>query len=246
MRRFPSLYRSVAARRARAALCLSVVLLGACWVGASASGCTTTAAESRLGGDADAAGTHRDSGYVDPPDGGTADAAAPPEGPECSAYCDTVQASCTEGSAQYTSRDECLAFCGLLPAGMTGESAGDSVACRAFYAGSPARTDATYCAAAGPYGGGVCGDRCPIFCALAMSACGAGSDGGPPPYASYPDCQTACVGFGYRDGGVDGGGEGALGPDAGDTLNCRLFYLRQAVTSGTSCENIAVDSPACR
>ena len=209
------------------------------------SSCSSSASAERFAVEADA--SHRDGSLVEPADGGVADAGPPPgPEPECAAYCDSVLESCTGSRAQYASRDECLAFCARLPAGKAGESEGNSIACRQFYAGSPARTDsATYCGAAGPFGGGgLCGDRCPIFCELTQAACA--GDAGGAPYASYPDCQTACLGFPYKDGGVDGGGEAHSGPSSGNSLNCRLYYLRDAVRTGGSCQNLGLDSAACK
>lgn len=230
-----------------AILGVSVTLASTGALSSLLAACNTMAADEdpQIGELSDAA--HRDGSPVDPGDGGVADGGSP-DAPTCADYCAAVMSSCTGDDAQYASPEECLSFCALLPLGMTGESKGDSVACRQFYAGSAAKTDNTYCAAAGPFGGGTCGDRCPIFCELTQSAClGGGESGAPPPYASYSDCQTACVSYGYVDGGLDGGGESTTGPDGGNTLNCRLFYLREAVSMGAmGCENLGVDSPACK
>jgi hypothetical protein len=207
--------------------------------------CSSTADSARVS-PGEEAGTRRDGGLVQPADGGTYDAGSPP-GPEpsCTGYCDLVMASCTDAQAQYASRAECLALCGHLPAGDAGDKETNSVACRQYYAGSPARTDAPgYCLAAGPFGGGVCGDRCTAFCGLALGACSPSAPAAP--YAGYPDCQTDCAGYAYKDGGVDGGGEAPDGPASGDTLNCRLFHVRSAVTEGTGCVNVGLDSGACR
>ena len=212
----------------------------------TASSCSNTAAS---GADrfVDDDASHRDGSIVQPVEGGAIDASAPPlPEPECATYCDSVLDSCKDGHLQYASRAECLAFCAHLPRGKAGESGGNSVACRQFYAGSPSKIDAvSYCGAAGPFGGGgICVDRCPVFCELALGACA--PEAGAAPYGSYPDCQTACLAFAYKDGGVDGGGVPPTGPATGNTLNCRLYYLREAVTRGTSCENLGADSPACR
>lgn len=191
--------------------------------------------------------SRRDGSIVEPADGGSPDGnPTPGPEPECTAYCDSVLDSCRDSHAQYSSRAECLAFCARFPPGKTGESAGNSLACRQFYAGSPARTDPSgYCGAAGPFGGGgVCGDRCPIFCELTQATCS--PEAGPGSYPSYPDCQTACLGFAYKDGGVDGGGEPPSGPTSGDTLNCRLYRLREAIVTSTGCENLGVVSAACK
>jgi hypothetical protein len=228
-------------RRFLFVLVLPMSATGALLVGVASCGSNTATAELP----SDDAAPRKEGGAVLPADGGTYDSgpAGPP--PECSTYCDLVMTSCTGIHAQYASAAECLAFCGHLPKGKGGEVGGNSVACRQYYAGSPARLDATgYCLAAGPFGGGVCGDRCQSFCELTLDACS--PEAGAAPYASYPDCQSACVGFVYRDGGVDGGGEPPTGPSSGDTLNCRLYYARAAVADGTTCADLAVDSGACR
>jgi hypothetical protein len=195
----------------------------------------------------DDAGPHRDSGLVAPAEAGTYDGGVPQgPAPECGKYCDLVMASCTNEHAQYASRDECLEICAHLPAGDAGDITSNSVACRQYFAGSPARTDAkSYCFAAGPFGGGVCGpDRCISFCMLTLDACS--PDAGPgAPYASYSDCQTACAGYAYKDD-ADGGGELPDGPISGDTLNCRLFYVRSAVHDGSGCADLGTDGGACK
>lgn len=207
--------------------------------------CSSSASPDRAAADEDA-GTHRDGGPVQAPEAGAYDAGSPP-GPEpsCGAYCDLVMKSCKQAQAQYASRAECLELCDRLPAGDAGDKKTNTVACRQYYAGGPAQTDAPgYCLAAGPFGGGVCGDRCTAFCGVALDAC---SPSAPlAPYGSYPDCQTACAGYPYWDGGVDGGGEPPLGPETGDTLNCRLFHVRSAAVDGTGCANVGPDSGACR
>lgn len=208
--------------------------------------CGSTSAADRGPTDPEDASMRRDGGLVTPPEGGAYDAGSPlgPK-PECGPYCDLVMAACTGRLAQYETRTECIALCARLPSGDAGDKASDTVACRQYYAGSPAKTNpASYCHAAGPFGGGVCGDRCPVFCGLALDACTPAANGAP--YASYPDCQTACAGFAYKDGGTDGGGESPDGPATGDTLNCRLFHVRGAVRDGSGCANIGADSGACR
>lgn len=207
--------------------------------------CSSTAAPEPTSTAGDAS-VRRDGGPVEAPEAGAYDAGTPigPD-PSCEAYCDLVMDSCKDAHAQYASRAECLDLCGHLPPGAAGDTETNSVACRQHYAGSPARTDAvSYCLAAGPFGGGVCGDRCTAFCGLTLGACVPGAD--PAPYASYPDCQTACADYPYRDGGVDGGGEPPDGPESGDTLNCRLFHVRSAVRDGSGCANLGPNSSACR
>jgi hypothetical protein len=208
--------------------------------------CTSTATPDREPV-AEDSGPKRDGGLVGPAEAGAYDAgtALGPE-PNCATYCGQVMSSCTGAHAQYASGTECLELCQRLPAGDAGDTETNSVACRQYYAGSPARTSAgDYCLAAGPFGGGVCGDRCIAFCALTLGACSPDT-GGPAPYGSYPDCQTACSGFPYLDGGADGGGEPPDGPEQGNTLNCRLFHVRSAVHDGSGCVDLGADSGACR
>lgn len=209
-------------------------------------GACSSTASSDVSPSMEDSGPRKDGGLVNPADGGSYDSGTPP-GPEpsCAKYCDLVMESCADDQAQYTSRAECLELCARLPAGDAGDIESNTVACRQYYAGSPARTNAGgYCLAAGPFGGGVCGDRCIAFCALTLGACS--PDAAAAPYTSYPECQTACAGYAYKDGGADGGGEPPDGPTSGDTLNCRLYHVRGAVHDGTGCTDLGADSGACR
>jgi hypothetical protein len=203
--------------------------------------CTSTASSPEPS--AEAGGPRRDGGIVGPAEAGAYDAGTP-QGPppSCEKYCDLVMASCTGNEAQYASRSECLEICARLPPGDAGDKESNTVACRQYYAGSPAQTNAgTYCLPAGPFGGGVCGlDRCIAFCGLTLGACA--PDAGPAPYGSYSECQTACAGYVY----TEDGGESPMGPTNGDTLNCRLFHARSAIHDGSGCVDVGPDSPACK
>jgi hypothetical protein len=157
--------------------------------------------------------------------------------------------NCTGSFAQYTSPAECAAFCQHLPLEAQDPSAtekeGASIACRQYWADSPARTNPkAYCLAAGPFGGNVCGDRCTAFCDVLWDTC-AESNQAVAPYSTRPECASACANFSYRDAGIDGGGEGPDGPDAGDSLNCRLFQLRNAVADAGACAALRPDGGAC-
>ncbi|MBX3262526.1 MAG: hypothetical protein KF782_22790 [Labilithrix sp.] len=197
---------------------------------------------------ADGGTARRDAAPVDPTEAGPPlDAALGPP-PSCARYCDLVMENCTGAEAQYASAEECLAFCAHLPLVQptrgVDEKEAASVACRQYWADAPARTSPNaYCLAAGPFGGNVCGDRCTAFCAVTLSACS--PDAGATAYASQPDCATACAGFSYRGAGVDGGGEGPAAPDDGDTLNCRLYWLRQATGDPEACAALKVQSDRC-
>jgi hypothetical protein len=234
--RFPSF------RIVLAALC-------AASLGPAIFACATSSETTSSPGTADG-GPSRDADPVDvfdgaaqPADGGT----TPPPLLPCSKYCDLMQERCEGEHAQYASKEDCLAFCEHIPAGDPSDlkESSPGMYCRQTYAGSPSlASPEKYCAAAGPFGGGICGDRCTAFCEVALSACA--PDGGAAPYPSVPKCKTECVGYSYKEAGADGGGEGLDGPMTGDTLNCRLYHLRRAVMDASSCEDLGPDAGGCR
>ena len=188
------------------------------------------------------AGTQRkDSSAVDPAEAGDAlgDGASLSE--SCGTYCGLVMMNCTGDDAQYASDDECTAFCNHLPldavTATSNARSSPSLACRQYWADSPARTNPkSSCLAAGPFGGNVCGDRCTAFCQVLLATCV--PDTGDAVYADQPDCASACAGFTYLDAGTDGGGESPGGPDGGGSLNCRLFHLRGATLDTTPCADL--------
>ncbi len=216
------------------------------WGFASLGGCTDDGA-SVLDAGADAPILTRDATPVDVPDGSkpATDASASPA-PSCEKYCDLVMKNCTGPQAQYETEEDCLAFCKHLPLGDPGDDDEGTVACRQYFAGNAARTSpASYCTTAGPFGGGVCGDRCTAFCDVALSACS--PDSGTPSYANQGECKTACADYAYKDAGPDAGGETPTGPTSGNSLNCRLYYLRQAVkVPADHCVDLGEQSPTCK
>lgn len=226
---------------------IALAALCAASLGAAIFACsTTTETSSSSGGTADG-GLSRDAEAVDVFDGsapGDGGVIAPPE-LSCTKYCALMQSHCTGEHAQYASEEECQAFCEHLPPGDPNEKDNAGMYCRLAYAGSPSLTaPEKYCAAAGPFGGGICGDRCTAFCQAALSACA--PDGGASPYASLPKCKTECIAYTFKEAGADGGGEGLDGPATGDTLNCRLYHLRMAVTDAGACEDLGPDAGDCR
>lgn len=223
---------------------LAVIVLGASCLGVTswALGCSDAELEPSSAS-SDAGTARRDAAPVDPTEAGPQlDAGlAPP--PSCDKYCDLVMTNCTNENAQYGSVDECLAFCSHLPLEQPmreAEKQAPSVACRQYWADAPAHTDPNgYCLAAGPFGGNTCGDRCTAFCNVVLSACS--PDGGTVAYASQPECATACAGFSY----VGDAGEGPEGPTEGDSLNCRLYWLRAATMDPEKCAALAPQSEVC-
>lgn len=200
------------------------------------------------GANADASAPRRDASPVDPSEPGPPADGGLLSPPSCERYCALVTTHCTGPDAQYASVDECSALCPHLPPGDPirgdGEKAAATLACRQYWADAPARTDpASYCLAAGPFGGNTCGDRCTAFCDVLLSTCA--TDGGAPTYESRDACRNNCKFFAYRDAGEDGGGENPAGPTEGDSFNCRLYWLRAATMDAGRCAALGPDGDAC-
>jgi hypothetical protein len=146
----------------------------------------------------------------------------------------------------------CAAICPFFePGGPADPNAGapstDTLSCRVWHANAaleaafrPNQQEETHyhCPHAGPLGGTFCNpmgtDPCTPFCTLDMQICGT---------MAYPggmdDCLSACRG---SDAGADGGTSGFvyleqadvyavsdLAYSTGNTLNCRMYHLENAV-----------------
>jgi hypothetical protein len=220
---------------------LTLLLVAASWAVAAAAACASATTAGSVPGAPDAG---RDAKIVTPDDGGNAnDAGVPPPTPSCERYCELVEQNCKGIHRQYASVGDCRAFCAHLPEGKPGVTQEPTLACRQYYAGNPALANPSEnCRAAGPFGGdNKCGSRCTAFCDVALSACTSTNA----PYATQPDCEGACTGYMFLDPAVDGGGEGPSGPSSGDTLNCRLYWLRKAVVDGGACAALGEQSAPC-
>jgi hypothetical protein len=148
-----------------------------------------------------------------------------PESLSCASYCAKVTSNCSGSLAQYADQAECLRMCPRLPLGATGDQGTNSVACRQYHAGNT--PPATHCPHAGAYGGGVCGQRCEAFCAIALATCI--GDAGPPdsgPLASNAACMAECALWNATDPSTPSG------PTTGNTLACREYHLRAANGTG--------------
>lgn len=138
----------------------------------------------------------------------------------CVSYCSEISKRCTGPSRQYRTDDECLAACGALPAGRTGDGQRNSVSCRleqAKKAGS-----LSTCVEAGPFGGGVCGSRCEAFCAINAKNCTAERTDNKAPYGGEGDCIEECRAFAFDPAEGEGPDQAF---DGGDTINCRSHHL---------------------
>jgi hypothetical protein len=167
----------------------------------------------------------------------------PPASAACVAYCNAVVTNCP--NAEYNDVPTCLALCGAFDQGQATDTSQDSLGCRAHYALLSA-TDPSNCPAAGPLGGGVCGNAlCNTFCALDTFACtgtNAAFDGG------EVGCESDCEAD-FNVYVTDAGNDLAL--STGNTLNCRIWHLEAAVGPGgpteitTHCPHTGVVSAFC-
>jgi len=166
------------------------------------------------------------------PSGGDADTEAPATPTvSCATYCATMSANCTVANAMYTDATQCAMGCVSLTLGTLGETA-DSVGCRLAQANDGG---ALHCAAAGPFGGDVCGTHCEAFCQLALATC-------PGVFADAKGCSAACQTWVRAPMRVH-----ATGPTSGDTFDCRAYHLSAAISApSVHCTHIGESSPPCR
>lgn len=142
--------------------------------------------------------------------------------PTCQNYCDTVMANCTGTNQQYSSPEECMAYCndtGGWAEGTKGDVSGNTIACRIYHGNIPAAADpTTHCSHAGPTGANVCGTWCDVYCGLSFDHC----EGPNKHYDNDAECQAACAGF-------DATGE--PGDVQYDTVQCRVYHLGAPATA---------------
>ena len=189
-------------------------------------------------------------------DGGVGEGGGDGGAPTCAAYCAAIMMNCTGANAQYQTMTACMNACAELPVGASSDTSGDTIGCRTYHAGLAATGPNPHCWHAGPWGGDTCGPPCEAFCKIATTYCTAagGFEAGAPPYTSLSDCETSCAGYARIDD-VDGGGVfpdggyNAMGPGAGNTLDCREYHLGYALTGGanqnTHCPHPAKSSATC-
>jgi hypothetical protein len=160
----------------------------------------------------------------------------------CDEYCDSIMANCTGQNQQYQAGANCLATCQHLELGTRSDRTGNSVACRLYYAGAPAKNDPAQCVNAGPSGGDIptggdkdhCGPTCDSFCAIIMGTCTGANE----VYADEKACMDACNSF-----------ESTTAYKlnvSGDNLACRLYHATAAAADpDVHCSHTKVDSPVC-
>jgi hypothetical protein len=139
----------------------------------------------------------------------------------CASYCANNLGVCTgPGNGQYLDLPTCLAMCAKFPVGDAGNTAGNTLGCRAYHTGLAAQSAGnakTHCPHAGPYGAGVCGSENENFCTLYNAQCGAADYG--------VNCPSQGSFGGLTNGTQDGGFISVL---AGNTKDCREYHLEAA------------------
>jgi hypothetical protein len=164
---------------------------------------------------------------------------------DCTSYCTEVIANCTGANEQYKSMDSCMGVCAGLPPGTIADMGGDTLGCRLYHGGGPAKAAPDmHCPHAGPSGGdkdpggsaGTCGEPCDGFCDAALKVC-------PMAYADKAACQTECKTF-----KVDAASYSTADTDKND-YGCRMYHLSVAATDAMSatmhCPHIVAASAVC-
>jgi hypothetical protein len=168
----------------------------------------------------DAADAGADSGPDATPDTGPS--------PACQSYCQDMLKNCSD--VYQGSNEDCLATCAAYewPAGQPPGFAASTVACRhqrAIEAPSM-NSPLLSCYRAGPTGGRYCGKLCENYCEAAGKACPELLGG-----RDVAGCKVAC----QEPAGVP-----AYRSDSGDTLECRIFWMGEALKKkdGTICARL--------
>ena len=142
--------------------------------------------------------------------------------PTCATYCAKIEMNCTAsgdggGNAQYADTATCTSYCMTAagwPAGMIGDTSGNTIGCRLYHAGAAAADPVTHCPHAGPTGGNVCGTWCEHYGQLMAKNC-TGSN------AVYDaaTCMTKCATIPTT---------GQPNDTTGNTIQCRIYHLGAA------------------
>jgi hypothetical protein len=142
--------------------------------------------------------------------------------PTCAAYCSKIAMNCTGsdgggGNVQYPDDATCLSTCmtaAMWPAGMVGDTSGNTVGCRLYHAGAAAADPVLHCPHAGPTGGDVCGSFCDNYCQLMAKNCT-----GTNAVYDAPTCMSKCMSIPTN---------GHANDTSGNTIQCRIYHLDAA------------------
>ena len=160
--------------------------------------------------------------------------------PTCAAYCAKVQMNCPAGAdagsnQQYPDSATCMSYCATAaawPAGMIGDTSGNTIGCRLYHAGAAAADPVLHCPHAGPTGGNVCGSWCDNYCQLMAKNCTGAN-------AVYDaaTCMTKCATIPTS---------GHVNDTSGNSVQCRIYHLGVAASDpATHCPHAetAADLP---
>ena len=140
---------------------------------------------------------------------------------ECAQFCNIVMGHC--GVYSYPNTSSCLAACAAMPSvaapAGTDTTQGDSVQCREYHGGAPAKENAAlHCTHASSAGGGVCETTstplCATYCANYTASCSAIPDVA---FASHRACAVACAS--YPEVGTP-----VAQTFSGDSVQCRAYH----------------------
>ena len=149
----------------------------------------------------------------------------------CETYCSNVMTNCTGDNAVYGSKAACLSACAAMPVGKPDDKAGNTVYCRAYHAGAPAKADAkTHCPHAGiSSSGGVCGSACDAYCDQVSKNC----IGGDAQHKDRAACMTWCKGK----------TDGNWNDTSGNTIACRAYHASfpAAGDASTHCPHAGIE-----
>lgn len=167
---------------------------------------------------------------------------------DCPSYCTEIMANCSGEHAQYSSMGSCLGTCAAFTPGTLADTKGDTLGCRIYHGGAPAKADPVmHCPHAGITGGdkdplgttGTCGEPCDAFCTVALVAC-KGQTGA---YPTMDACMTECKTFKADTASY------SSADTANNDMGCRMYHLSVAATDAmsamTHCGHIHAVSPVC-
>jgi len=162
----------------------------------------------------------------------------------CKEYCGLATTTCvadpeTEEGVIYASESSCLRFCTTLEGDdyryREGESdtLRDPIACRTDRLENPENMD-TQCYLGSPTGSASCGNMCELYCKLYRDICTETCADDPSKCTVLPpdECQTQCESLpvaGQTPRLMGGIYDQKLNYD-GDTLQCRVLHLVNAIT----------------
>jgi hypothetical protein len=240
-------------KRAGLFLGLGLTLTASAFLSAG-TGCGGTGGTTGTGGTSTSTSTHASTTAASTStSGGTGGGAATLD---CTSYCTEIIGNCTGAQQQYgasatdNGMANCMGFCGTLASkGTLADTTGNTLGCRLYHAGAPAKMlPATHCPHAGPSGGdmdpaganGTCGEPCDAFCDGAIALC----TGANVAFADKPTCMTACKAFKADTVPYSEADQGT------NDMGCRIYHLTAAAAGAaaatTHCPHIGTTSPVCK